>query len=85
MSATLLDRFFSEDGDAHARRKLLDTIREHKTSRVTFVRRYTFNRFNLSVNFGTSEVTLEDDLTVGPLGEYKLRLEEFEKELQERN
>jgi hypothetical protein len=61
MNTNLLDTFLEEDGDAHARRKLLDTIREQKTSRATIVRKYAFNRFNVTVDFGTKVVVLEDD------------------------
>ncbi|MEI6196501.1 MAG: hypothetical protein WCS42_19445 [Verrucomicrobiota bacterium] len=85
MNSKLLASFLSEDGDAQARRKLLDTIREHKTTRATVVRKYTFNRFKVTLDFGTDYVTLEDDLTIGPQGEYKLGVEEFEKALLECN
>ena len=85
MNSKLLASFLLEDGDAHARRKLLDIIREHNTSRATVVRKYTFNRFKVTLDFGEDYVMLEDDLAIGPQGEYKLGVEEFEKALLECN
>jgi hypothetical protein len=84
MDAKLLYTFLAEDGDVHARRKILDAIRERKMSGAADVQKYMFNRFNVTLDFGTKEVVLEDDLTVGPQGEYKLSVEEFEKALQNR-
>ena len=83
MNTKILDAFLSEDGDAQARHKLLDTIREHKSPHAT-IQKYAFNRFNVTLDFEAKKVLLEDDLTVNPQGEYKLGMEEFEKALQER-
>ncbi len=44
---------------------------------------FTFNRFNVTLDFKEEQVVLQDDLTIGPQGEYKLSLNEFEKVLQE--
>jgi hypothetical protein len=82
MNAKLLDIFLSEDGDAHARQKLLDSIREQRTTGTPLVREFNFNRFNVTLNFETKQVFLEDDLTTGPEGERKFSLDEFEKALQ---
>lgn len=84
MNAELLDAFFSEDGDAHARQKLLDAIRKQRATGSRMVREFTFNRFNVTLDFEAKVVSLQDDLTVGPQGEYKLSLDEFERALQER-
>ncbi|MBS0171504.1 MAG: hypothetical protein JSR62_14230 [Nitrospira sp.] len=84
MNTDLLDAFFLEDGDAYARHKLLEAIRECKKMHAGVVREYAFNRFNVTLNFEAREVTLGDDLTVGPQGEYRLSIEEFEKMLLER-
>jgi hypothetical protein len=84
MNKKLLDEFLSEDADAYSRQRLFEAIREQRTSGAPIVREYTFNRFNVTLDFGTKEVTLEDDLAVGPQGEYKLSVEEFEKALRER-
>jgi hypothetical protein len=84
MNAELLNTFLSEDGDAHSRQKLLDAIRKQRPPGAPMVREFTFNRFNVTLDFEGKQVSLQDDLTVGPQGEYKLSLDEFEKALQER-
>lgn len=84
MNTELLNTFLSEDGDAHARHKLLDGIRKQRASGAPTVREFTFNRFKVTLDFEAKQVSLQDDLTVGPQGEYKLGLDEFEKALQER-
>lgn len=84
MNAKLLDEFFSEDGDAHARHKLLDDIRGYGISHTAIVREYMFNRFNVTLNFEIKEVTIGDDLTVGPEGEFRISMGEFEKALLKR-
>jgi hypothetical protein len=82
MNVKLLDIFLSEDGDAHARRKLLDSIREQRTTGAPLVREFNFNRFNVTLDFETKQVSLQDDMTTGPEGECRFGLEEFEKALQ---
>jgi hypothetical protein len=82
MNAELLNIFLSEDGDAHARHKLLNAIREQKATSAPMVRKFTFNRFNVTLNFEAKKVSLQDDLTIDPQGEYNLSLDEFEKALQ---
>lgn len=82
MHTELLNIFLSEDGDAHARHKLLNAIREQKATGAPMVRKFTFNRFNVTLDFEANNVSLQDDLTVEPQGEYKLSLDEFENALQ---
>ena len=83
MSTELLNSFFAEDGDAHARRKLLDAIRSQRASGgTTVVRDFTFNRFKVILDFEKQRASLHDDLTVGPLGEYEISLDDFERALR---
>src|SRR6516165_2750348 len=74
MNKELLNTFFSEDGDGHARRRLLDAIREQRATGTPMAREFTFNRFNVALDFEAKQVSLRDDLTVGPQGEYTLGL-----------
>jgi hypothetical protein len=83
MNTELLNTFLSEDGDAYARRELLDAISQQRTTGTPLARKYTFNRFNLILDFETNQALLEDDLTVGPEGEYKIDLAKFERALQQ--
>ena len=80
MNQNLFYEFLSEDGDAYVRRKISDAIREQRVSGVPAVREYTFNRFNVRLNFETNQATIQDDLM--PHGEHTLTIEELEKALQ---
>jgi hypothetical protein len=82
MNTELLNIFLSEDGDAHARHKLLNAIHVQKATGTPMVCEFTFNRFNVTLDFEARKVSLHDDLTVDPQGEYMLSLDEFEKALQ---
>jgi hypothetical protein len=81
MNQKVLSEFLSEDGDAYARQQLVAAMREGKlVGRV--LQKFNFNRFNVSLDFAAEEVVIEDDLTPGPDGEWKLAMSEFEKILQ---
>ena len=83
MNAELLNTFLSEDGDANVRPKLLDAILKQRAAGTPMIREFTFNRFIVTLDFETRQVLLQDDLTVGPQGEYRLGLEKFERALRE--
>ena len=83
MNAKLVTTFLSEDCDAETRRQLVKAIRSAAASGCTAVREYTFNRFKLSLDFGAQEARLEDDLTVGPDGEFKLSMDDLERALSQ--
>ena len=83
MNTELLYTFLSEDGDAHVRQKLLNAIREQRATGNRLIQEFNFNRFNILLDFDAKQASLRDDLTVGPEGEHKLGLDEFEKALQE--
>ena len=84
MNTELLNIFLSEDGDTHAGQKLLSAIGTQRAAGSPMMRKFTFNRFNVTLDFEAKVVFLQDDLTVGPQGEYKLSMSEFEKALRER-
>jgi hypothetical protein len=79
MNTKLLDTFLSEDGDAYARHKLLDAIRKQRATGTPLVSKFTFNRFNVTLDYEAKTVSLQDDLAVDPDGEYNFKLDEFEK------
>ena len=78
----ILQQFLSEDCDDGVRQLLLDTIAELNNSRDEVFREFTFNRFNIKLNFGASEVKLEDELDPSPEGEQFLPLDEFRGTLE---
>jgi hypothetical protein len=82
MNSALLSEFLAEEGSLEIREKLLVSIRE-PDSRAAL--KFTFNRFNIILDYEKKEVTVEDDLTVGPEGEFNLGFEEFVRALQENN
>ena len=84
MNAKLLDTFLSEDGDAHARQKLLEAIHKQGVNGTPMVLEFTFNRFKVTLDFEGKQVSLQDDLTAGPPGEFKLNMDGFKNALQER-
>ena len=82
MNAELLDRFLSEDGDFHARHKLIDAIRIQRSNSTPIKQDFNFIRFSVTLDLEQKCVFLRDDLTVGPEGKYSLSLEEFERALE---
>ena len=82
MNDKLLGEFLSEDGDMHARQKLLDAIGGSTALDAPVCSKYIFNRFNISIDLGERQVIIEDDLMVGKVGEQRLCLEEFLKALR---
>jgi len=83
MNTTLLDTFFSEDGDAYVCHMLLDAIHKQKETGLPLVSEFNFNHFNVILDFEKQQVALQDDWTIDQEGEINLGLDEFEKLLQE--
>lgn len=82
MNLEVLREFLAEDADPHVRQLLLDAIREGLRSDHPGCREFGFNRFIVTLDFSTKQVTIGDDLTTGPEGEFNLEMSEFEKVLQ---
>lgn len=76
----LLREFLDEDCDAPTTQRLLEKIREHEGSNIS--RDYTFNRFNLCLDFSEKRVRIEDDLNPGAEGETELSLAVFKSALE---
>lgn len=77
MASHLLQEFLSQDCDAAIKQKLLDEIAEHGAARVDVVREYTFNRFNVHLDFQKQEAVIDDELDVSADGSCRLSLDEF--------
>jgi hypothetical protein len=82
MNENLLRQFLDEDCDEQSRRKLLRDIRDSKAHPGLTEKSYTFNRFNLTLKFYAAEAVIQDDLRVGPEGDYTLGLDIFAKALE---
>lgn len=78
----LLQQFFSEDCDLDVRKLLLDAMAQFVSGGEDVIREFTFNRFNIKLDFGASEVMLEDDLDPSSEGQQTLCLGEFREALK---
>jgi hypothetical protein len=74
MNDELLELFIKEDCDQHAQSLLLAAIKA-KTG-TDGVEDFTFNRFNVRLDFGTCEAAIDDDLNPD-YGECRLPLNSF--------
>lgn len=70
----LLEMFIKEDCDQHVKTVLLDAINA-KTG-TCGIEEFTFNRFNVQLNYGSGEVVIDDELNPDD-GEYRLPLAKF--------
>jgi len=77
MNQKLLQGFLEEEATDHVRKLLLNRISECRTGVVTGVHKYEFNRFIVTVDCDSSQVTIEDDLNPNPDGRGSWPLQEF--------
>jgi len=74
MNDELLELFIKEDCDQHAQAVLLTSIRAKTGTDGT--EDFTFNRFNVRLDFGNKEAVIDDDLN--PVdGECRIPIERF--------
>ncbi len=74
MNDQLLEVFIREDCDTHARSVLLAAIKAK--SGTASVEDFTFNRFNVRLDFEAGEAVIDDEINPSD-GEYRLSLERF--------
>jgi len=74
MNEELLELFLKEDCDQHAQTVLLTAIRAKGGTAV--VEDFTFNRFNVRLDFIANEAVIDDDLNPAD-GECRLPLTSF--------
>lgn len=75
----LLDAFISQDCDAAVRQKLLEALEHRVETSFGRVREFTFNRFNIILDFENEQVIIEDDLDTSDSGACSIRLADFYK------
>ena len=80
MNQAILRAFLVEDCDEHVRGVLLREI-DAWQGPCERIREFTFNRFNVRLDFSTGMVALDDELNPGPEGEWMGRLNEFREHL----
>jgi len=74
MNDELLELFITEDCDQHAKSILLASIKA-KTG-TDGIEDFTFNRFNVRLDFSANQVLIDDDLNPDD-GECRLQLDRF--------
>lgn len=74
MNKEILDVFLSEDCDKHAQKLLLYAIKTKSGTGGT--ENFTFNRFNVRLNYALNEAVIDDEINPGD-GEFRLPLGEF--------
>jgi hypothetical protein len=74
---TLLEQFLSEDATPLVRQLLLDSIATLDRSQGRGVREFTFNRFNVRIDWGKRVVSLEDELDTSEPGATEIALSDF--------
>jgi hypothetical protein len=79
MNDELLEMFIEEDCDQHAKSVLLASIRAKAGTNGK--EDFTFNRFNVRLDFGASEAVIDDDLNPDD-GECRLPLANFAERVQ---
>ena len=77
----LLQDFLNEEMNEHVKCLLLSRITECRNGVATGIYKYEFNRFVVTINCESNEVTIEDDLNPSSDGEGSWPLDEFHSAL----
>lgn len=73
----LLNEFLAEDCEEHVRKMLISEINTYFTTKADVVREFTFNRFNVRLNFQDGSAKIEDELDTSEDGSFSFSLAEF--------
>jgi len=75
---SLLEQFAEEDATPYVRGLLLEAIRERESNPARELTHFNFNRFDITLDFVSGTVLIEDELNFNPVGnEARLPLTEF--------
>jgi hypothetical protein len=79
MNDDLFEAFLKEDCDRHARGVILEALRRvpYRSGEIEF----TFNRFNVRIDFSRNEVLVDDELDPGD-GSCTIRFELFRSRVE---
>lgn len=81
MRMSLIEQFIKEDFSESANNEILKECESLIGKDIS--REYTFNRFNLKIDFGSNKVVLDDDLDCDESGQAIIELQEFIKLIKE--
>ena len=82
MNQQLLADFIRFEAIDYVRELLLNRIAQCGTGEAIGIRKYEFNRYDVTIDCNSREVTIEDDLNPEPDGRGSWSLEEFESALR---
>jgi hypothetical protein len=75
---SLLEQFAEEEATPHVRRLILEAVRERESNPAREQTRFNFNRFDITLDFVSDTVLIEDELNFDPVAnEVRLSLAEF--------
>jgi hypothetical protein len=77
MNQQLMSDFLRFEATDYVRELLLNRIFQCSTGEARGIRKYEFNRFDVTIDCDTKEVTIEDDLNPEPDGRESWSFEEF--------
>ena len=77
MSATLLQRFLTEECTPHVRDLLRTALEAAKAGAGPRKKRFEFNVFDVTFDLDEGEVLIEDDLNATQAGAQRIPMEEF--------
>jgi len=78
---SLFDEFAREDGTPYARELIRDAVRERGERPELELKTFSFNRFEVKLDFVNQVAVLEDEFDVSPSGTLQLPLDEFLRRL----
>ena len=81
----LLEEFIAEECTESVPAMLLSDIEEQSKNGVAQFKEYTFNRFNVYLNFIENEVRIEDDLDPEESGVLIVSLDSFVEAINKKN
>lgn len=75
--ASLMDVFLAQEATPDVCQLICQAIDTHKERRDELYQRFTFNRFDVTIDFVNQVVQIEDDLTPDASGQAVVPLNEF--------
>lgn len=76
--ASLLEQFAKEEATPYVRGLILEAVRERESNPAREQSYFNFNRFDITLDFVSDTVLIEDELNVDPVAdEVRLSLTEF--------
>lgn len=77
MMNSMLKQFLAEEAVPYVRKLIFDAVDEREKNPGEFQKRFDFNRFDVSLDYAKSTVSIKDVLDSEASGEITLSLKEF--------